>query len=394
MSEPTDSGGPSSQLDFESGNHRYSIQRPLVSHPDYDTLLLASRQHVRGGPLKRVILKPILLGNERELRTRALEEVSLSRSLRHPNIARVLGSAFNEEMAYVVMDMGHGHFLLSIMDAATSVGGKLSQGFAAYVAAEVAEALDHAHRAVDDEGRPLHLVHRAVGPMRIRLGHNGRVQLTNFGAAWSELMGRIPTPLGILRGDPAYTAPEILRGFEKPEAGQRDPLTPRALDGRADIFSLGLVLLEMLLARYPLDPPDRLWLDIEQRFPPEVRGERPSSLLPLSILANRVLHFGPEEVRLATGALPEPLRHIVTRALRPEPAERYQTAGQMRDALRGFLQETGQHPYGAKQAKAEVKQLFDQASDLDKLPAYSIVEIGALPVPPDMYLEDLDELDD
>ncbi|MCY1073635.1 protein kinase domain-containing protein [Archangium lansingense] len=394
MSEPTDSGGLPSPLDFESGSHRYSIQRPLVSHPDYDTLLLASRQHVRGGPLKRVILKPILLGEERELRARALEEVNLSGFLRHPNIARVLGSAFTEEMAYVVMDMGHGRFLLSIMDAAVSVGSKLSHGFAAYVAAEVADALDHAHRAVDDEGRPLHLVHRAVGPMRIRLGYNGRVQLTNFGAAWSELMGRIPTPPRTLRGDPAYTAPEILRGFEKPKADQRDPLTPPALDGRADIFSLGLVLLEMLLARYPLDPPDRLWHDLEQRFPPEVRGERPSSLLPLETLANRLLHFGPEEVQQATEELPEPLRRIVARALRPEPAERYQTAGQLRDELRDFLQGAGQQPYGAKQAKAEVNRLFGEASDLDKLQAYPIVEIGVLPVPPDMDLENLDELDD
>ncbi|OJT21121.1 hypothetical protein BO221_30100 [Archangium sp. Cb G35] len=390
MSEPTDSDRPFSPLDFEADKYRYSIQRPLVSHPDYDTLLIASRQSTEGGDLKRVILKPILLGHGHELRTRAVEEVHLSSFLRHPNIASVLGSAFNDEMAYVVMDMDPGRFLLSIMDTAISVQRKLSHGFAAYVAAEVADALDHAHRAVDDEGRALHLVHRAVGPMSIRLGHNGRVQLTNLGAAWSELMGRIRTPPQMLRGDPAYTAPEILRGFEKPEAGQRDPLTPLALDGRADIFSLGLVLLEMLLARYPLDPPDTLWLDIELRFPPEVRGERPSSLLPLETLANRLLHFGPEEVQHATRELPEPLRRIVTRALRPEPAERYATAGQMRDELRDFLQATGQPPYGAKQAKAEVKRLFALASAPAELPAYSIVEMGVLPVPPDMNLEDED----
>ncbi|HEX5749203.1 MAG TPA: protein kinase [Archangium sp.] len=388
MSEPTDSDRPLSPLDFEANEYRYSIQRPLVSHPDYDTLLIASRQSLEGGALERVILKPIVLGDERAWRTRAMEEVHLSRCLRHPNIARVLGPALDDERAYVVMDMDPGRFLLSIMDTAICVRRKLSHGFAAYVAAEVADALDHAHRAVDDEGRPLHLVHRAVGPMRIRLGDTGRVQLTNFGAAWSELMGRIRTPPGVLRGDPAYTAPEILRGFEKPETGQRDPLTPLALDGRADIFSLGLVLLEMLLARYPLDPPDTLWLGLEQRFPPEVRCERSSSLLPLETLANRLLHFGPEEVRQAARELPEPLRRIVTRALRPEPAERYRTAGQMRDELRDFLQADGQAPYGAKQARAEVKQLFAQAPAPSELPAYSVVEMGALPAPPDMNLEE------
>ena len=340
MSGPSDSSRPPSPLAFESGGYSYSLQRPLVSHPDYDTLLLASRQLATGGPLKRVVLKPILLEHEREARTRALEEVRLSRCLRHRNIAPVLGTAFHE-VAYVVMELAHGCFLLSLMDAAVSVNRKLSHDFAAYVAAEVAEALDFAHRAVDEEGRPLHLVHRAVGPLRIRVGDDGRVQLTNFGAAYSELLGRIHTPPGLLRGDPAYIAPEILLGFCEPEASQTDLLTPRKLDGRADVFSLGLVLLEMLLARYPLDPPDTVWLDVEKRFPPEVRGER-SSLLPLETLANRVLHFGPEEVRRATEELPEPLRRILAKALRPNPDERYPTAGQLRDELRAFLHRPGQ----------------------------------------------------
>jgi serine/threonine-protein kinase len=365
----------------------------LVSHPDYDTLLLASRQYAGGGPVKLVVLKPILLEHGREARTRAMEEVQLAKSLRHRNIAPVLGSAVNNEVAYVVMELGHGRFLLSLMDAAVSVNRKLSPDFAAYVAAEVADALEHAHRAVDDEARPLHLVHRAVGPMRIHLGDDGRVQLTNFGAAYSELLGRIRTPPGLLRGDPAYIAPEIVLGFCKPEESQRDPLTPKKLDGRADVFSLGLVLLEMLLARYPLDPPDTLWLDVEKRFPPEVRGER-SSLLPLETLANRVLHFGPEEVQRVTEELPEPLRRVISKALRPNPDERYQTAGQLRDELRDFLNRSGQQqPFGAKEARAEANALFDQASDLERLSAYPVVERGVFPLPPDMTLEGPDELD-
>jgi serine/threonine-protein kinase len=268
------------------------------------------------------------------------------------------------------------------MDAAWLVGRKLSPDFAAYVAAEVADALDYAHRCEDEDGNPLGLVHRAVGPMRIRLGENGRVKLTNFGAAYSELLGRIPTRPGLLRGDPAYIAPEILLGFLKPEARQRDVLTPRKLDGRADLFSLGLVLLEMLLARYPLDPPDTLWEDLEQRFPPEVRAER-STLLPLETLANRVLHFGPEEVERANRELPAPLRKIVTRALRPHPAERYASADDMRYDLRDFLQARQGRPYGAKEAEAELSDILKESSDLRKLAAYPAVEQGVLPVPAD-----------
>ena len=380
--------------DFEAGDYCYRIQHPLVSHPDYDTLLLASRQRTRGGPLQRVVLKPLRLEHGREARTRAMEEVRLSKSLRHHNIAPVLGSAVDDEVAYVVMEWRRGRFLLSLMDTAISVNRKLSPDFAAYVAAEVADALDHAHRAVDEEGQRLHLVHRAVGPLRIRVGDDGHVQLTNFGAAYSELLGRLRTPPGLLRGDPAYIAPEILLGFLEPAASQGDPLTPRRLDGRADVFSLGLVLLEMLLARYPLDPPDTVWPDVEKRFPPEVRGER-SSPLALETLANRVLDFGPEEVRRVAEELPEPLRRIVVKSLHPEPDERYETAGRMRDELRVFLARPGKRrPFGAREAKAEAHAILAQASDLEKLGAYPVVERGILPLPPDMRLTNADASED
>jgi eukaryotic-like serine/threonine-protein kinase len=383
MSEPKNPGGLKPHKPFQVGDFRYEVVRPLVVHPDYDTLLLATREPLQGGSVKLVVLKPVVMEHGRESRHRALEEVSLSKALRHPNIATVYGYVVHDELPYIVMEHLRGCFLLTLMDAAWLVGRKLSPDFAAYVAAEVADALDYAHRCEDDEGNPLKLVHRAVGPMRIRLGDNGRVKLTNFGAAYSELLGRIPTRRGLLRGDPAYIAPEILLGFVKPEARQRDPLTPRKLDGRADIFSLGLVLLEMLLSRYPLDPPDKLWEDLEERFPADVRAER-STLLPLETLANRVLHFGPEEVESAAKELPGPLQKVVERALRPSPAERYQSADDMRYDLRDFLHARPGRPYGAKEAEAELSEILKEASDLRKLAAHPDVEQGVLPEPPDL----------
>jgi serine/threonine-protein kinase len=383
MSESEKPGGPGPGKSFAVGDFRYAIVRHLVEHPDYDTLLLATREPLQGGPVKLVVLKPIVMEHGREARHRALEEVSLSKSLRHPNIATVYGYVVDGELPYIVMEHLRGCFLLTLMDAAWLVGRKLSPDFAAYVAAEVADALDYAHRCEDEDGNPLKLVHRAVGPMRIRLGDNGRVKLTNFGAAYSELLGRIPTRHGLLRGDPAYIAPEILLGFLKPKARQRDPLTPHRLDGRADIFSLGLVLLEMLLARYPLDPPDRLWEDLDERFPPGVRAER-SSLLPLETLANRVLHFGPEEVEHAAKDLPAALQKIVARALRQNPAERYPSADDMRYDLRDFLHARHGRPYGAKEAEAELSDILKEASDLRKLTAHPDVEKGVLPLPPDL----------
>jgi serine/threonine-protein kinase len=386
MSHPPASRGPAPRLTFESGGYRYSVNRHLVTHPHYDTLLLASREHTEGGPVKLVELKPVVLEGGREGLERVLEEVRLARFLRHPNIAAVYGYAVHNEVPHIVMEHLRGCYLLTAMDAAVALGRRLSPAFAAYVAAEVADALDYAHRCEGDDRKPLHLVHRAVGPMRIRLGKSGRVQLTNFGAAYSELLGRIRSPDGLLRGDPAYIAPEILLGFLRPEPGQRDVLTPRNLDGRADIFSLGLVLLEMLVASYPLDPPDALWQDVKRRFPATVRSESPS-FLKLETLADRVLHFGPEEVQRVAEEVPAQLRRIVSTALRPNPDERYASADKLRDELRAYLRGWPQ-PYGAKEAEEELVELLKEAHDLDKLAARGGVERGVLPLPPDMDSDD------
>ncbi|QRK05220.1 serine/threonine protein kinase [Archangium violaceum] len=386
MSRPPASLGPTARLVFESGGYRYSVLRHLVTHPHYNTLLLASRQHADGGPVKLVELKPVVLDEGREGLERVLEEVRLARFLRHPNIATVYGYAVQNELPHIVMEHLRGCYLLTVMDAAVAVGRRLSPAFAAYVAAEVADALDYAHRSEGDDRKPLHIVHRAVGPMRIRLGRNGRVQLTNFGAAYSELLGRIRSPDGLLRGDPAYIAPEILLGFLRPKPGQRDLLTPRNLTGRADIFSLGLVLLEMLVASYPLDPPDSLWRDVKRRFPGEVRSEVPT-FIKLETLADRVLHFGPDEVQRVAEEVPPPLRQIVSKALRPNPDERYPSADKLRDELRAWLRGLPQ-PYGAKDAEEELAELLKEASDLDKLAVHAGVERGVLPVPPDVDTEE------
>jgi serine/threonine-protein kinase len=367
---------------FDSGGYRYTVHRTLVSNPAYDSLLLASREHARQTRQMLVVLKPVNLGDAREAQQRALEEVQLARHLHHPNIAAVLGAAVCEGRPYIVMEHTRGCFLLSVMDAAWQSGTTLSPAFAAYVAAEVAEALEYAHGCRDDEGRPLKLVHRAVGPLRIRLVEGGHVKLTNFGAALSELLGRLPSPRGLLRGDPAYLAPEILRGALHPTPDQPDTCTPRNLDGRADLFSLGLVLLELLVAHYPLDPPEEPWTDVRVRLPVHVRSERPP-LLKLETLAHRVLRFGPEEVERASQAVPEPLRRIVARALRQEPTERYPTAGDMATELRQYLLTLGK-PYGAKQLEEEVARVLKNASDHRRLDAYGTVEGGVLPLPSDM----------
>jgi len=365
------------RFSFESGEYRYDVEAPLLLHPDFDTLLVANRRHLTKKESRKVILKKVGAITGREARARATEEVRLAGFLHHPRIARVFDFVVHDGIPFVVMEHLKGSFLFTLLDLAAAVAHRLPIPFAIHVAAEVADALAYAHECEDDMGTPLHIVHRAVGPMRIRLTLDGRVKLTNFGAAYSELAGRMPTPRDLLRGDPAYIAPELLRAIFAANQRKSDPLAPKELDGRADVFSLGLVLLEMLTAKYPLDPlgllPDRP----ATRFPPGIRTEHPS-WIGLDVLANRVLRFGTEEVLSASAFAFDPLRAILVQALASNPDQRYRTAADMRDDLRNYLHEIAGPSYGRQEIMAEVEAIVRMATE-SKLLAAQPMEYGVLP---------------
>ena len=362
---------------FESSGFEYKILRPIQHTRDGEPVLLATRREYLGVATTAVDLRPLHVTHENAQRVRARlsEELQLSRLLRHPHVGEVLGVAVNGEQPYVVMEHVSGCSLETALNAAALVKRKVSIGFATTVAQAVAEALEHAHQCVDDEGRPLHAVHRAVAPANIQISQRGRVKLVNFGSAYSELFGRPRTPEGLLRGAATYAAPEVLRELQAPRNRRR--ARARAAPGkRADIFSLGLVLLGALTGWHPLDPPDS---SKEQLLPlpPGTQAEVTPSI-PLELLAARLLRFGPKDVERAGRGLPARLRQIVARALRVDPSERYPSALALADELRGFR--SAQWPqYREQELAAEVAALISAAKKLDRSVAYSVTEPGVLP---------------
>jgi serine/threonine-protein kinase len=220
-----------------------------------------------------------------------------------------------------------------------------------------------------------------VSPTNIQISHQGRVKLVNFGAAYSKLVGRHRTPDWLLKGAPAYLAPEVLRAFQLP--GSRRHATARTPPGkRADLFSLGLILLGTITGWHPLDPPDALEVDAEPLLLPETRTET-TPFIPLGILAARLLRFGPKDVARASSKLPERLRAIISRALQVEPPERYPSALAMADDLGEFLSST-RPQYGEAEVAAEVARLVSAAKRLDAPEAYSVAGEGVLPAPVDL----------
>jgi serine/threonine-protein kinase len=363
---PIRPSGPDGLL-FEGPEYRYTFVSPLLDAPD--PMAIARRTPVKGeGAACSVILKRVQMPPEDERRQRAVEEVRIASRLQHPGIVQVYGLVEHQGEPYVVMEHAPGIFLATAMETALLLGRTLAPAYAVYIAAEVADALHYAWNSQGEDGRQLHLVHRAVSPTSIRLEFSGRVKLTDFALAYSRMAERLDTPSKVLRAELAYAAPEVMRR-QKP-------------DGRADLYSLGMVLLEMLSGQYPLDPPDAnvpfSGSPEVSRYNARVRPERPSWTSP-GELANRILSFGPDDVERVAYQVPEPLKCILHKALHAHPDDRYQTAGEMRDELRTWLNGQGR-PFGLSEAAAELGVLLREKPAPQETCAFPI-ERGVLPTP-------------
>ncbi len=197
----------------------------------------------RPGPrgfAKRVALKRILpqLAMDQRLVRMFCAEARVHAALTHPNLVSVLdfGEAAGE--LYLVLEYVDGVALSEVMRAVVARKRGLELGPALHIAREVAAGLAYAHQYRDDDDAPLGVVHRDVAPNNILLGRAGEVKLTDFGivhSTWSD----VRTAPGELRGKVGYVSPEQAQG--------------QSIEARSDLFSLGVVLAEMLLGA-PLIP--------------------------------------------------------------------------------------------------------------------------------------------
>lgn len=224
-----------------------------------------------------------------ELRARFEREARTAARLRHPAIVRVLEAGQAEGYAYMAMSLVEGHTLA----ARLAQGPALDEAAAANIAWQIADALDYAHR----QG----VVHRDIKPSNILLSAAGRAWLTDFGVA-QALDDPALTRAGHTVGTPVYMAPE--------QAGGGQPV-----DGRADLYALGVVLYQMVTGRTPF------------------QGSTP-----------QVLHaqvYQPPPAPSTVAAVSPAMEAIIMRALTKDTARRFQTGAAMAQALAGLEGPTG-----------------------------------------------------
>jgi len=345
---PTLSSRGTARVHFEVEGVRYEGVREVEVRPNGERLLEVERRVADGvlsGPcLVRQLSSPLTYIQ----RQRMIEEVQLAFRLNHPNIAQVFHMEADEELdtAFAIMEYVGGPSLETLVCAALVRGQPLSEGFGLYVGAEVADALHYAHTLTSEDGKPLGIIHRDVSPRHIAMGLHGEVKVLDFGAAYSLMVGREESPEMLLRGDVAYASPEYLR---------KEALTPRS-----DVFSLGVLLVEVLTGKHLFEVHDLPVVAVtETQLRPEVQ---PS--LPLQQMQTLMKTFGPDVVEKAVAHLNEDLKAVLHAALRLNPEERFATAADMRDALRGVAHAQLHEPYGRAEAAKEAARVVSEGGQM------------------------------
>ncbi|WP_426750826.1 serine/threonine protein kinase [Myxococcus sp. Y35] len=248
---------------------------------------------------KNLVVKRILphLAEDREFVEMFRNEALIAARFNHPNIAQVYEFGEANGTYYIAMEFIHGEDLGRVMRKAASTGQWVARPLAIRIVAAACEGLHYAHSRTDDAGRPLRVVHRDISPQNILISFDGSVKLVDFGIAKAADQASL-TKSGAIKGKFAYMAPEQAAG--------------KPLDGRADIFAIGLVLYELLTGVRPL--------------------KRDSELATLQAAMECAI-AAPSQV----ADVPEEMDPVVMRAIAKNADDRYRDARQFQMALEEIL---------------------------------------------------------
>ena len=268
--------------------------------------IFRARYEPAPGVTKQVVIKRILphYAENKAFIGMFTNEAKIVMGLSHGNIAQVFDFGAIDGDYFLAMELVDGHPLSKVVKRARTMGiPVLPPEFCAYICAEMLKGLHYAHARLDEQGRPLKIVHRDVSPQNVLISYEGQVKLVDFGIAKARNASSEETAANAVKGKYAYFAPEQAKAKE--------------LDARTDVFASGIVLYELLTGQLPFQ--GRL-MDVMARI---VRGQfqKPRELNP---------------------RIPPDLERVVLKAMALEKGDRYQTAEAFQQDLNRFL--ANNHP--------------------------------------------------
>ena len=267
---------------------QYEILLPIAKGGMATVYLARAEGH--GGFDRYVALKLTLphLRSDPEFSAHLLDEAKLIAHIRHTNVVPVLDVAQDKLGVFLVMDYIAGETLGGLIKTAAGLGTPLPVGVSLRILVDALEGLHAAHEHGDEDGYPLHLVHRDFSPQNILVGTDGVGKLTDFGIAKAASRAS-STAAGLIKGKMSYVSPEQARGLP--------------LDRRCDLWAAGVIAWEILCQRKlnaPNDP--RSLLSTVKRAPPLIRSIVPDAPEALEKVIASVLKLDPDE-RPATAQL-------------------------------------------------------------------------------------------
>lgn len=260
--------------------------------------------------VKRIL--PDLARNQRFVEM-FVHEAKLAVRLSHANIVQAfdLGKVDSEAPGdppsyFIAMEYVAGLDVTTLLGRVHHLAQMLPVGMCLFIASEIAKGLDHAHRRRDDQHEPLGIVHRDVSPQNVLLSWEGEVKLTDFGIAKARDLyrdGQSGVRDGRLAGKAAYMSPEQARG--------------EPVDARSDIFSLGVLLYELLTGANPfrMSTPGDTLERVKAGVVPAVHTVRPE--------------------------VGEELSAIVAKAMAPDLSARFDAAGKLHDEILAYMYASG-----------------------------------------------------
>ncbi len=240
----------------------------------------------RSVAIKTMRLDEVEAEELQDVKSRFFREAESAGKLSHPNIVTIFDAGEEQDLAYFAMEVLDGVDLKDLCKKRNLLPVKRTLE----IVTKVSEALDYAHSQ--------NVVHRDIKPANIMVMPDGTVKVTDFGIA--RVTTSVKTQTGIVLGTPSYMSPEQLSGAK--------------VDGRSDLFSLGIVLFEMLTGERPF------------------QGESVATLM--YVIANQP-HPSPFELR---PDLPKAVGGVIDRALQKDATKRYQRGLEMAQDLRTVMQ--------------------------------------------------------
>jgi serine/threonine protein kinase len=240
-------------------------------------------------------------GSNNEFLQMFKSEIKVTMGFNHPNIVQLYDFGEEQDQPYIAMEFVDGRNLRQFLSRVAEQKQQFPVELAAYVMEQAASGLHYAHAYKDKiSGQALNIVHRDISPQNILVSYEGNVKIIDFGIAKATTNSE-STRAGVIKGKPSYLSPEQISG---------DPL-----DGRCDIFALGIVFWEVLTGR-------KLFA-----------GDNDLAVLKLIESCNS--HVKPPST--VNPKVPKELDYIVLRCLAKQQEKRYQTGEELQRAIHKFL---------------------------------------------------------